>query len=214
MSLGGLGLQRRSRAPGERGPAADLPAGPARSPGGCARRACLSSRRSASVSCFAGGAQVTALDGVLARLYESSAGLAAGARGFRGRRALLLQRHAERVVRLAQLGIDLERLLERRDGARQIAALAQRLPELVLNAGVRRIAAATRAQVLAGRRPGRPSRAEPCPGSSARPGCSARARAPSGRPSTASAIIAALWPARSRGSCRPARIADPAPSPS
>jgi hypothetical protein len=53
--------------------------------------------------------------------------------------ALLLQRRPEAVVAFAQLGINRQRPLERGDRARQIAALAQREPELVLNVRTRRI---------------------------------------------------------------------------
>src|ERR671935_778849 len=49
---------------------------------------------------------------------------------------LLLQRKAERVIALAQLRVEFECLLERRNGAVEIARLAQRLPELVLDAGI------------------------------------------------------------------------------
>src|SRR5688500_3885766 len=65
---------------------------------------------------------------------------AGGRRGELARgRALLLQGLPEPVIALPQLGVDLERLLEGGDRARQIAALSQRLPELVLDAGVCRI---------------------------------------------------------------------------
>ena len=62
--------------------------------------------------------------------------------------ALLLQGHAERVVAFAQLGFDLERTFERRHGAGKIAALAQRLTELVLNARIVRIAGDDTLQVI------------------------------------------------------------------
>src|SRR5262245_39989299 len=66
------------------------------------------------------------------------------ARGLRrrspSRSPLLAQPGTERVVGLPLLGIELDGLLEGRDGARQVAALAQRLTELVAEEGVRRIA--------------------------------------------------------------------------
>ncbi len=83
-----------------------------------------------------------------ARLERSSAGLGADGRGLRAARALLLQRQPEPVVALAQLRLDLDRLLECRDGAGEVAALTQRLSELVLNTRVRRIARGDAPQVL------------------------------------------------------------------
>src|SRR5207237_1098006 len=57
-----------------------------------------------------------------------------------GRGALLPQGDAERVVALALLGIELDRLLERGDGTRDVAAQAQRLAELVAEENARRVA--------------------------------------------------------------------------
>ena len=54
-------------------------------------------------------------------------------RGLPRRGALLLQRGAERVVTLAQLGIDLERAFELRDRSAEIAGLPQCLAELVVH---------------------------------------------------------------------------------
>ena len=98
-----------------------LSAGPGRSPGGCARPRGSRPGARASVSCVAGGGQVAAPRRPRGRAgTRSSAGLVAAGRGGCARRpsALLLQGHAERVVGLALLGVDLERLLERGDGAR------------------------------------------------------------------------------------------------
>ena len=66
------------------------------------------------------------------------------------RRRAPLQSHAERVVRLAQLGIDLEGLLERIDGAREITSFTQCLPELVLESGVARIGSRDTAEMFQG----------------------------------------------------------------
>ena len=64
------------------------------------------------------------------------------------RRALLFQRLPKPVVSLAQLGVPLESLLEGGNGAGQISALPQRLPQLVVHAGVVRISRGDTPQVL------------------------------------------------------------------
>src|ERR1700730_4995050 len=56
------------------------------------------------------------------------------------RGALLLEGHAEPVVTLPQLGTDLQSLLKCAHSPREVAALTQRLAELILNAGIGRFA--------------------------------------------------------------------------
>ena len=70
-----------------------------------------------------------------------------GRRGLPRRDALLLQGGPERVVRLAQLWIDLQRALERRDRSAELAALAQGLPELVVHGRIPGIGLGDPAQV-------------------------------------------------------------------
>ena len=168
----------RPRARGAASAAAARPAGRGRSRGGCAPRHARRRARTASASCVARGGQVAACRRLLARADEivgrtRRGGGPALARG----RALLLQRDAERVVALAQLGVELERPLERGDRAGQVAVLPERLAELVVDGGVRRDrqrrrdagarARASEIALLAQREPEVQVRARGCSGSSA-----------------------------------------------
>ena len=99
--------------------------------------------------------RIAARQGVL-RTLHGGRGRTGGRRGTRRRPAcgglLLLQDLAQRVVSLTQLRIDGQRRLERGGRRREIAALAQRLAELVAHARVLRIGLGDAAQVRQRRR--------------------------------------------------------------
>ncbi len=86
-----------------------------------------------------GGGQVATPRGLVGALVE----IVGRARRLRARLAgggaLLPERHAERVVSLAQLGVDLDRLLQGGHGGGQIASLTEGLAQFVVDAGVGRI---------------------------------------------------------------------------
>ena len=189
VRLGTTRVAAPPRAPGGGGRRGGLSAGPARSPGGCARprgsrpgggprsRCSRAPRRSPRSA-----ASLRPLVGSVGRARRRGAASCGGRP-----RALLLQGGAERVVGFALLGIDLERSLERGDGARQVAALAQRLPELVVDLGRSSGRPARRCGGASAPPPGRPVSRRAMPRLKWAPRLFGSSARPSGRPRTASA---------------------------
>ena len=87
------------------------------------------------------GRRLRAPDGLVCRARWRRSGPPRGG-------ALLLQRGTERVVTLAQLGIDLERTFELRDRSADLAALSQCLSELVVHGRIAGIGLDDATQVM------------------------------------------------------------------
>src|SRR3954462_1742341 len=85
------------------------------------------------------GVEISAGNGLLRAAHKIISRPRRGRGNLAGGRALLLEGLAQRVVAFTQLRIELDRLLESRRGGGEILVLPQRLPELVPDAGLRRL---------------------------------------------------------------------------